>query len=284
MLITEKVSVTWNSRNKEHFQAKGYEYTGYKDQFFVNVSDLQKGSNILVEFTCDCCNGEKQTENKDKMRKYIYLLSRREKGKDYCDNTDCQRIKRISKLNINYKETNLALEHPHLMKEWDFSKNDTDPNKILSGTHVYAWWRCSTCNHEWKCQVKSRTVLKSGCPTCRESKGEKKISQILNTYDIKYKTQFEFKNLTGIGGGLLRFDYAIFDKKDEFVFLVEYDGEFHFKKVYQDDSHETIVEHDKRKNKYCIENNISLKRIPYWDFNEIDNIMVDELNKYSLIV
>lgn len=33
-----------------------------------------------------------------------------------------------------------------------------------------------------------------------------------------------------------------------------------------------MIEHDKEKNEFCIQNNIPLYRIPYWDFNKLETI------------
>ena len=37
-------------------------------------------------------------------------------------------------------------------------------------------------------------------------------------------------------------------------------------------------EHDKRKRNYAKDNNIKLLEIWYWDFNNIENILIKELN------
>ena len=36
-------------------------------------------------------------------------------------------------------------------------------------------------------------------------------------------------------------------------------------------------EHDKIKDNYCKDKNINLLRIPYWEFNNIENILKDTL-------
>jgi hypothetical protein len=39
---------------------------------------------------------------------------------------------------------------------------------------------------------------------------------------------------------------------------------------------------DEIKNTYCKDNNIHLVRIPYWDFNNIENILKEKLSKVIL--
>ena len=69
------------------------------------------------------------------------------------------------------KEGSLANQYPQLMAEWDFTKNNIDPNAILSKKNVKVWWKCKDCGHEWQSSLQSRTRIKStGCPICRDKK------------------------------------------------------------------------------------------------------------------
>lgn len=115
----------------------------------------------------------------------------------------------------------------------------------------------------------------SRCPFCFNSKGEKSIKDILLLRNIEFETQYEFKDLIGIGGRKLRFDFAIF-QNGILLYLLEYDGKFHFEKVHLNHDFERQLIHDSFKNEYCIKNNIKLIRIPYWEFNNI-NIIIDNL-------
>ena len=72
----------------------------------------------------------------------------------------------------------------------------------------------------------------------------------------------------------LRFDFAIFDN-DKISHLIEYDGEFHFRKLYESHDFERQKLHDKLKNEYCVKNNIPLIRIPYWEKDNISEILTD---------
>lgn len=71
--------------------------------------------------------------------------------------------------------------------------------------------------------------------------------------------------------------------------LIEYDGEQHYydrgyKTGMFRDTLEYTQMHDKIKTDYCINNNIKLIRIPYWDYNNIDTILNKELNLHEDIV
>lgn len=174
------------------------------------------------------------------------------------------------------EENCLATIRPDIAKDWDYSKNKLTPNNILPMSNKYIWWKCNE-GHNWKTKVSTRTIYNTGCPYCSESKGEKRIRNFLTVNKVKFKPQFTFKNLIGIGGGLLRFDFAILNDDNSIKLLIEYDGEFHFKKLYHGDGHEEIVIHDQIKNEYCKNNNIKLLRIPYWESKNIEKVLEKEL-------
>lgn len=139
------------------------------------------------------------------------------------------------------------------------------------------------CKFEWR--VNPNNFLKKGgrCPQCGSSKGESLIGDILTKNKIDFNQEYSFNNLIGIGGGLLRFDFAVF-KNDEIIALIEYDGVFHFKENYFGDNFDIIKNHDNRKNQYCKDNNIPLVRIPYWQFDKIEQILNKWLHKYNLLI
>lgn len=72
--MSTKSTVKWNSKNKQYYISKGYDFTAYKDSFEVYISDLSPASKSLVEVQCDFC-GEivvkaYQTYNKQHHSKY----------------------------------------------------------------------------------------------------------------------------------------------------------------------------------------------------------------------
>jgi len=69
--------------------------------------------------------------------------------------------------------------------------------------------------------------------------------------------------LRGVGGRLLRFDFAIF-KDGQLTHLIEFDGIQHFDKNNNFYS-ESTVKHDQMKNDYCIKNNIKLIRLTNYE-------------------
>lgn len=110
---------------------------------------------------------------------------------------------------------------------------------------------------------------------CLKSIGEQTIINILTENNIPFETQKIFDNCKNPETNyLLKFDFYINNN-----FLLEYDGEQHFqvRGWNTKENFEKVKKLDEYKNNWCKKNNIHLKRIPYWDINQItiDNIMDD---------
>lgn len=118
------------------------------------------------------------------------------------------------------------------------------------------------------------------CPFCKESKGERIIEKYLIKNNIKYVRQH-------------RFDDCKYERKLPFDFyipslntLIEYDGELHYKSVDYfggDDHYNKTLIRDKIKDSYCKNNNIKLIRIPYWELNNVESILNNNLNIENIL-
>lgn len=104
------------------------------------------------------------------------------------------------------------------------------------------------------------------------SKGEQLIEKLLKENHISYKKEFMFSDCKSLKGKILRFDFALFKGK-QLVCLIEYDGEQHFEQVKHFQKKTTnfsyAAENDRRKNAYCLNKQIPLIRIPYWDYESL---------------
>lgn len=178
----------------------------------------------------------------------------------------------------------LATKNPELAREWHSTKNDDlTPYNITCGSTKKVWWLCEKCGHEWFVSPNARMRNNSGCPKCKESKGEKQIDLILTQYNIPHDYQYYFNDLIGAGGGILKFDVPVFwDKeKTQLRMLIEYDGEQHFrwvKGMMSKKRYQILQINDQQKNEYCQKYNIKLLRISYWDFENIQKILNKEFN------
>jgi very-short-patch-repair endonuclease len=110
-----------------------------------------------------------------------------------------------------------------------------------------------------------------GCPKCRLSKGESKILNWLLTNKINHVCQYKFTNL-------IKYSFDFYLPKHNMC--IEYDGEYHYNEYDRTGGKEGLLKVKKRdqiKNLFCLKNNITLIRIPYWDFNKIENILIEAI-------
>ena len=114
------------------------------------------------------------------------------------------------------------------------------------------------------------------CPKCQIWKGEEKISNILTKYNVNFKVQHKYSDLKGVNNGLLSYDFYL----PIYNLLIEYQGNYH-DGTSRNQTEEQLLkqqEHDKRKREYAEKNNIQLLEIWYWDFDNIEEILIKELN------
>lgn len=114
-----------------------------------------------------------------------------------------------------------------------------------------------------------------GCPICKGSSGEQRISNFLIAKEIKFITQYRFDDCKY--QHTLPFDFYLPDLN----ILIEYDGELHYKSIEHFGGIERFNEgriRDDIKTRYSNEHNIRLIRIPYWEKDNIERILENELN------
>jgi very-short-patch-repair endonuclease len=140
-----------------------------------------------------------------------------------------------------------------------------EPTSYKNGTNVYWKMRCDCGNI---CYVSSDHIKNTKSCGCISSKGNLAIREILNDLNIFFIAEYRFKDCKNIN--TLPFDFFL----PELNTCIEYDGEQHFnaidawggiEKLQKQQNNDTI------KNKYCEKNNIKLIRIPYYDFEQLDN-------------
>lgn len=131
------------------------------------------------------------------------------------------------------------------------------------------------CNKEFKIQPYNFSNNGIRCPYCKESSGEYKIRKFLENNHINYEKEFKFEDL--YDKQYLRFDFKV-NINNSFI-LIEYDGLQHYHKAWFDTKDNFILrkKHDKMKDDYCKKNNIDLIRISYKDFDNIEEILKEEL-------
>lgn len=152
-----------------------------------------------------------------------------------------------------------------------------------SGTS-YSSWLCE-CDCGNQVVVRGHDLIsgKTKSCGCLTSYAEEVITKILIENEIEFVSQFTFPDLLSNKGRRLRFDFAIFDKKQNLLFLLEYQGIQHyiprpeFKYDFGKQQREVT---DKQKKDYCLEHNIPLEEIMYKQNPQEE--LINLLKKYKL--
>ena len=136
-------------------------------------------------------------------------------------------------------------------------------------------WSLCQCVCGTKIEVSNNNLKSGGTKSCGciKSYGEAAIRKILLDNNINFATEYTFDDLKGERGNPLRFDFAIFDDKNNLIQLIEFDGRQHYEGPdgtwKQSYSKEKLQEYDNRKNIYCQEHNIKLIRVPYFELSKL---------------
>lgn len=185
----------------------------------------------------------------------------------YCHNT------RIGKVHIL---DSFGSIYPNKSKMWDNIKNKVSPYNVPPHIGKPFWFICSKCGKSFtKIPNNIHNDHNVYCNICNKSKGEEEIKIILEKYNIEYDIQKKFDNLLGLGGGNLSYDFYL----HEYNLLIEYQGEFHDGTAItqSEKQYSKQIIHDKRKRKYSEHHNIKLLEIWYWDYDNIEEILIREL-------
>lgn len=59
----------------------------------------------------------------------------------------------------------LKSQYPELAAEWDYDKNDKNPEEYTKQSNKYVWWKCKD-GHSWYSTINTRTGKKNSCPYC----------------------------------------------------------------------------------------------------------------------
>ena len=124
---------------------------------------------------------------------------------------------------------------------------------------------CLKCDTDFECNP-IKHYNGSGCPVCILSKGEEAILRYLNKNHIPYERQKRFSNCKD--KKTLPFDFEIAGK-----YLIEFDGEQHFKDVNFFPGFESRKKRDEIKDIWCNNNQKYLLRISYRQMRKIKIIM-----------
>ena len=124
-------------------------------------------------------------------------------------------------------------------------------------------------------QIPGAHLNRRGCPSCHESRGERKIIVFLESYGVKFTRQETFDRCRNVRR--LHFDFFLPDHNT----CIEYDGKQHFFPVDYFGgvpSFEQLKKIDSLKNGFCLENGIKIIRISYKQrYPELKNVLKNGL-------
>lgn len=183
--------------------------------------------------------------------------------------------KRCPKCRESERSLNMSLNY-------EYVKNyiESYGAKLLSNEYVNAKTKLDIqceCGRKFKAdfdKIKFRGKVRCNACSKKTSSKEFIISQKLEALNIKYIEQYKFNDC--IYKDKLIFDFYI----PSLNTCIEYDGEGHYepfrfsknKEAMQKKLEETQIR-DAIKTQYCKDNNIKLIRIPYFEFDNIDEIL-----------
>ncbi len=123
-------------------------------------------------------------------------------------------------------------------------------------------------------------LLGSGCSKCRSPKGENKIESILKNMKVPYENQFSFPDCRYKNP--LFFDFKIVVNNN--IGLIEFNGQQHYEIINTNIfNFDEIILRDNVKRKYCEKNSIKLLEIRYDQYDNIERLLVDFINKMEEI-
>lgn len=216
----------------------------------IGLSDKKKDTTYLWECVCSC-------GNTDKIYATTYQLTHGRKKSCGCLHTEQRRRLGRAKKKHNSGD---VIGHYKLL----YDSGRRVDNKVI--------WICECLFCGRQKEIVSYSMRDNGksMPLCdceqTHSRGENKIINILNQNDMYYQREFSFDDLLS-NGKKLRFDFRLEDGT-----LIEYDGNQHFglKNTGFGEDSQAIYNRDLMKNEYCIQHGITLIRIPYTHYDDLE--------------
>ena len=255
----------------------------------VTTSNLKNGNTK----SCGCFQRQRSSESKQhdiigKRFGRLLVKKRTSKDKVLCC-CDCGKEKEIKYGNLvsgNTKSCGCLARELQSQNRFDNIAGKTFGSltviKRISkiGDKTCKWLCKCTCGmYSIVDAQKLRNGHTSSCGHLRNSKPESIIVHYLKSTGINYEKEFMFKDLLSRKGYPLRFDFKI-NTNDNF-FLLEYQGEQHYRK-YDDNFGTQQREYtDKLKKEYCKKHNIELLEIRYDE--DIIESLEKILNNHNLL-
>ena len=262
----------WSVLPHNHFSGKGCKKCQYKNlpqnQAISHEEFLNKAKNIhgdKFEYVSKYIANKKNITIKCLVCENIF----KQKAHSHLEGKGCKRCQ--------YK--NLLQNNPMIIDEFENRCKKIHDYKYeycqdYKGNKYKINIFCKKHNFWFKQNAGGHLYHGQGCPRCNCSKGELKILSFLKDKNIKYELEKKFDECRFVLP--LSFDFYL----PENNICIEYDGEQHYVSIacfggekYLKD----VKNKDKIKNDFCKKNKIKLIRIPFYEFNNIDEILREKI-------
>lgn len=284
----------YRTENSKHSQPR------FVFQCYCGKYNMANGTSISDGRTSSC--GCKQTQNAIKIHKEKIIdltnqrfgnlialeyidneeINKKTNGKAWKCKCDCGNITYVGQNTLRKGLTKSCgqIDCPYANNKINLLNFENEYFKVLTvdkektKEHQQIYWKCQ-CKNCGSVTSLITSAITSGrtksCGCIRSSAGEAKIQKILQNNKIIYQKEKTFKDCSFNNNSKshCRFDFYI----PKQGYLIEYDGDIHFKTLNSGWNTEQALqkrkELDKYKNNYCKEHNIPLIRIPYTHYSQL---------------
>ena len=292
VLSWEEIVEKGKQHNKTVICEVEKQYTNRCFKLKCNICGYEKKDNIRRFSGCKVCGINKTKSNNDDFLdkakkiygdKFSYILTDyiNTKSKITIKCNDCENIfTRRMNDHLLGRECNFCLRivNKSSTEDFIFKAQKIHGEKynydlvVYDSCKIKVKIKCNKCLCIFE-QIPSNHLSNQGCPKCNESKGENKVAKYLSEKNIRFIKQKTYKSLRDIK--LLRYDFYLVGLN----LLIEYDGHGHYMPCFgstqenKQKNFEDCQRRDKIKNEWAKANNIPLLRIPYWDFDRIEELI-----------
>lgn len=246
LIENQTVKINLSGRNIKHLKEKGYILPYTKDSrsrlcikkgtcIDVNVLDIQKGSEVLVEIECDGC--------------YNHIFIPYFSYNHYVDNNNCYYCNKCVK-NNKQRWRNISETHPELI---NYFVNKEDAITYSHGSNKNVNLKCPECGYIQNMKICNFINRGFSCQRCGDgiSYPEKFIMSLFIQLNIEFIFQLSKKNFKWCQD--YRYDFYIPDINC----IVEVQGGQHFKESKRGRNLQKEQENDVIKERLAKENNIN---------------------------
>ena len=254
--IHGKVKEKWEARNiPKKVKTLNKMISTFKDNDCIMMPSIYVNNETKMPYICN-----KHIDKGIQWNNWIHLKSGR--GCYYCG-----RESMVEKQKYSIEEVRATIEANGKNKLLSNYTSYNDYNLLIS---------CEVCGQPYTTSYGLFLKGKTKCNECTCSIGEKTILAYLKEHNYVYEHDTH-EIYTAYWDNPLRFDFYL----PELNMAIEFDGEQHYMPIdFNGDGIEIASinftenkERDQAKNLHCIDYNIPLMRIPYWERDNINSIL-----------